>query len=569
MQALLDKHPRAGKDLKYGTAGFRDRADLPLHATFLRMGMFACLRSRSRTGLAAGVMITASHNPEEDNGIKLVDADGGMLSQTWEPLAETLANCSDAHAVISLLQELEKEHVPSAGAGAAPPAVVVLGRDTRAHSAELAACVEAGVRACGGTPLDLGEVTTPQLHWVVAALNASGAPDAAAFDAEKILAAYYSTLSSNYLALRSSASSPEEVDAVVLDCSFGIGSVAAEELLATVQQECAAAAAAAGGKGGQACLLSLDLRNTARTGPVNDGCGAEFVQKGQLVPCGVSVEADARSTMASLDGDADRLVFHTYTAAGAGLKGSNWALLDGDKIACLLAVTLLREMQAAGLDSKFSFGAVQTAYANGAAGDYLRAQGVPVVLAKTGVKFVHHAALAYDVGVYFEANGHGTVLFSPALMTRLSSRNDEPTDGSRAALALQRLRAFTMCINQAVGDALSDMLAALACLRIQNLSLKDWMDLYTDYPSRQLKVQVSNKHLISCSADETTALTPAILPVRLSEAMQRAGKCARAFVRPSGTEDVVRVYAEAASQAAADALAADCIQAIHEALGGM
>ena len=50
---------------------------------------------------------------------------------------------------------------------------------------------------------------------------------------------------------------------------------------------------------------------------------------------------------------------------------------------------------------------VQTAYANGASGRYLRELGVPVRMAKTGVKYVHHVAVAYDVAVYFEANGHG------------------------------------------------------------------------------------------------------------------------------------------------------------------
>ena len=37
---------------------------------------------------------------------------------------------------------------------------------------------------------------------------------------------------------------------------------------------------------------------------------------------------------------------------------------------------------------------------------------LPCTCAKTGVKHVHHAAKAFDIGVYFEANGHGTVLFS-------------------------------------------------------------------------------------------------------------------------------------------------------------
>lgn len=30
----------------------------------------------------------------------------------------------------------------------------------------------------------------------------------------------------------------------------------------------------------------------------------------------------------------------------------------------------------------------------------------------TGVKHLHHKALEYDIGVYFEANGHGTIVFN-------------------------------------------------------------------------------------------------------------------------------------------------------------
>jgi len=32
-----------------------------------------------------------------------------------------------------------------------------------------------------------------------------------------------------------------------------------------------------------------------------------------------------------------------------------------------------------------------------------------VVCVSTGVKHLHHAAKQFDIGVYFEANGHGTV----------------------------------------------------------------------------------------------------------------------------------------------------------------
>ena len=39
----------------------------------------------------------------------------------------------------------------------------------------------------------------------------------------------------------------------------------------------------------------------------------------------------------------------------------------------------------------------------------LALQKVPVACTKTGVKHLHHKAQDFDIGVYFEANGHGTV----------------------------------------------------------------------------------------------------------------------------------------------------------------
>ena len=62
---------------------------------------------------------------------------------------------------------------------------------------------------------------------------------------------------------------------------------------------------------------------------------------------------------------------------------------------------------------------MQTAYANGASTAYLAGLGLAVVRTPTGVKHLHAAAGAFDVGIYFEANGHGTVLFGERLVQRL------------------------------------------------------------------------------------------------------------------------------------------------------
>lgn len=66
-------------------------------------------------------------------------------------------------------------------------------------------------------------------------------------------------------------------------------------------------------------------------------------------------------------------------------------------------------------------GIVQTAYANGASTQYIREAlpGCGLERTPTGVKHLHAAAERFDVGIYWEANGHGTILFGAAFVTRL------------------------------------------------------------------------------------------------------------------------------------------------------
>ncbi|CAB1343011.1 unnamed protein product [Coregonus sp. 'balchen'] len=179
---------------------------------------------------------------------------------------------------------------------------------------------------------------------------------------------------------------------------------------------------------------------------------------------------------------------------------------------------------------------------------------------KTGVKHRHHAAQEFDIGVYFEANGHGTVLFSKAAEEKIqqlaqdSNTNDER---KRAALLLQ---------NTTVGDAVSDMLLIEAVLAIRGMTLQQWDAIYTDLPNRQLKVKVADRRVIDTTDAERRTVSPAGLQEAIDSLVNKYRQ-ARSFVRPSGTEDVVRVYAEADTQESADALAHEVSLVVYRLAG--
>ena len=164
------------------------------------------------------------------------------------------------------------------------------------------------------------------------------------------------------------------------------------------------------------------------------------------------------------------------------------------------------------------------------------------------MKHLHHAAEHYNIGVYFEANGHGTVLFSRSTQDLLSSH--EPSTPAQST-ALNHLINLTLLINQTVGDALSDMLLVEVVLAHKSYSGTEWNSLYADLPNRLVKVVVSDRNAFKTEDAERRLVSPPGLQPRIDE-LSRRYEGGRSFVRPSGTEDVVRVYAEAAVRAQAD-----------------
>lgn len=227
-------------------------------------------------------------------------------------------------------------------------------------------------------------------------------------------------------------------------------------------------------------------------------------------------------------------------------------LLDGDKIATLAASFIGLLAKNAGILNQLRIGVVQTAYANGASTDYItKTLHLPVICTPTGVKHLHHAATQFDVGVYFEANGHGTVLFNNGALDRLA--NHEPQSPAQKS-ALESLQGLTELINQTVGDALSDLLLVEVILAHRGWGPQEWINTYTDLPNRLVRMEVRDRTIFKAVDAERRLEAPVGMQPQI-DALVAKYKQGRSFVRASGTEDAVRIYAEAATRSETDDLA--------------
>lgn len=247
-----------------------------------------------------------------------------------------------------------------------------------------------------------------------------------------------------------------------------------------------------------------------------------------------------------MDGDADRLIYYFLD------QDDTFHLLDGDRLSTLAALFIQDLVKSAGFPpEKLRIGVIQTAYANGASTEYVTDNlKLPVVCTNTGVKYLHHEATKFDIGIYFEANGHGTVLFSDVALKRIWKH--EPQSPAQKS-SLDTLQACTQLINQTVGDAISDMLFIELILAHKSWSPKEWDLTYKDLPNRLGRVEVRDRNIFKAFDAERKLAEPMGLQEQI-DALVGKYKAGRAFVRASGTEDAVRVYAEAATRSEADDL---------------
>ncbi|CCW72282.1 unnamed protein product [Phytomonas sp. Hart1] len=552
------------KELDYGTSGIRTKGAV-LPPVSARLIFIAVLRSWScglnssselvkERGSSIGFIITASHNPSDDNGFKIIDSDGAMLKSSWEKWCKKAVNAKSGGDLINVLKEcITEENITFPSKIPSSYGSILFGRDTR----ETGLCIFDSAKDMLDIFLkvpytDYGIVTTPELHYIVCKFNLElqkAIPAAINIDSyhQCILNAF-----DRLMSLRLNGA-PINQHNLVIDTSNGVGYHGMKRLISFSES--------ISDHDILKKYFNIILLNTnvEQSNKLNDLCGAEFVHKKDSPSdemnqwAVVNHKEKNYSHYYSLDGDADRLIALNYNSLPSE-RGKWWNIIDGDRISVLYAL-LLHKWLGDDVMELLDVGIVLTGYSNGAVTRFIEETlKMKTYVTATGVKNLHPVAHKLDIGIYFETNGHGTVLFRDGLEKKLEGR----ISTQKAEFIYLILKTVPLLLSQVCGDAIADILMCEVALDALQLSPLQWIQVYDARPSIQSRISLPDSSVITTTKVQTRVITPKGLQDEIDDIINsleqefpskdREQGMTRAFVRPSGTEPVVRIYAETSTK---------------------
>lgn len=448
--------------MKYGTAGFRDNAEKIIDISF-KIGRIISYLAISKNH-NFGIMITASHNEYQDNGLKIVNLDGQMINKNYESIIENYIN--------------DKEEIGDYNEILSPKKIMI-GCDSRQSCDRIKSEIIRGVHSISKNigVIDYGKVTTPQHHYLVS-INSNDHND-------------YIEKFKEFKVLNINTSN------VMIDCANGIGYWPLFNLkyIYNLNYE----------------IINIDVNKYPL---LNNDCGSDYVISNNQTPNYFK----NNYLGCSLDGDADRFIFYYVD--------NKLNLLDGDYIS-LLYLLFIKNKIINKYKNKFSIGYVHTPYTNKAVIEWVKKldNNINIICTATGVKNLHHEALKYDISVYFESNGHGTILINNKEL------NNE-----------KNIKKLNIINNSVVGDGISGIFCILYFLKELNLNYKEWFNLIKKNSNILYKKNVPDKSIYNTNNVGDRLIEPKETQKKLDELMKKYN--CYTFIRPSGTENVLRIYIE-------------------------
>lgn len=392
--------------------------------------------------------------------------------------------------------------------------VAVVGRDPRASGEMLEAAVVAGLTAAGADALLVGVLPTPAVAFLTEAYRA---------DLGVMLSASHNPMPDNGIKLfaRGGHKLPDEIEAEI-EASVAAGSDtrpigAAVGRVRRAEPDAVSRYIAHLLAAAPARLDGLHVVVDCANGAASTVAPELYRQAGATVtaihaePDGLNINLECGSThmddlvSAVLTAGADLGIAHDGDADRCLAVAADGSLVDGDQILALSAL----ELRAAGRLTSDTV--VATVMSNLGFHHAMRDVGITVLTTAVGDRYVLEELRARSLNLGGEQSGH--VVFTDAATTG---------DGLLTALHLMGAVART-------GRPLGELASV-----VQRL------------PQVLINVPVSDKALVASAGSVQAAV---------GEAELELGDSGRILLRPSGTENLVRVMVEAATQSDADRIA--------------
>lgn len=300
-----------GDHLSFGSAGMRYEAEI-VKAVAFRIGVAAGELAKSYSPQPIGLVVTASHNPKQDNGVKIMRSDGSMILTSEERLITTLINQKEINVGFeSMVKEISIAH-PDLYSNTNSGTVHVL-VDNRESSTGIIELIKyfsynprLGIEQSGSSIVDHGSGTTPMLHYFV---NRESL-----FGITKYKSNYFNTISEGFKAFITRYQCSKVLNnEFQFDCSHGIGSDSLQVFMEKIGS-----------------LINIKPFNTNNPDQLNEECGADYIHSKLRFPKGYKPGTPG----VSIDGDADRTIFlyspililamEIVTKTSTSSKGAEW-----------------------------------------------------------------------------------------------------------------------------------------------------------------------------------------------------------------------------------------------------
>ena len=475
---------------KFGTSGFRYKSHILLEIAF-RIGQYLSYLS-SKNDKYIGVIITASHNHYTDNGVKIINYNGNLLNEIHEFECMQFVN---QEIKLTLSKGIPK---------------ILISMDTRRSGPLIKSMIIKGIYSiCEDSEIiDLQYCSTPKMHYEVYSINNN---------LEISYEQYYFS----------------QIDIskqnVIVDCANGVGSIILKDLK----------------------YNNLVNILTNKYHLLNNSCGSDFICTNNTFPnFNYKDTSKLNNTLYSaLDGDADRCIFFYEN------ENRDFILLNGDYISALYCYFLNQIY-----DDEIHF--VHTSYTNKGLIHYLHSLNIKTICVATGVKNLQREVIHYNLGVYFESNGHGSIHYNQKIIDELIPEiiaKEQIVEKEEEVIEKQeeeviekqeeeqigendKLKKLLKMQSLFTGDALSHVFGVQYILNELNMTKEDWYNLYKIHKNKLYKINVKDKNIYKCDKNETELVEPLEIKNKINEFMEKY-KCF-IFVRPSGTEEVLRIYIE-------------------------